>query len=287
MLSFMREQGEGAKGKGPQAQKKAFGNPDKGKKAHFTGSSNAEKGIREGTAKRSQNEAQTQPQTCVEPSKETQNQREQESIQGTPNAKWGPKKAPQEYVTVAARQKQVRKTTILLAVLFGIAALCLWFMIKKSTPQVATAAAVGTEDTQIEKVLTRLTGVRSEMFNRMGEIVKKFYEFTNVQQVNVHELVKNPFELETLTGDLEEISNTDEKGSDRDAEMMRQQRLRQQTKNMQLLSIMQSDQGRCCMIDDRILYEGDSIRSFEVRKISDTFVKLGSEDLEIILRLSE
>ncbi|KPJ65953.1 MAG: hypothetical protein AMJ43_09610 [Coxiella sp. DG_40] len=280
MLSFMREQGEGAKGKGLRAQKKAFGNPDK-KKPHFIGSSNTEKGTtREGTAKRSQNEDRTQPQTCVETSEETQDQREQEPIQGIPNAKGHPKKAPQEYVTVATRQKQVRKTTILLAVLFGIAAVCLWFMIKKSTPQAATAAAAGTEDTQIENVVTRLTGVRSEMFNRMGEIVKKFYEFTNVQQVNVHELVKNPFELETLTGNEEKVFN-------RDAEMMRQQRLRQQTKNMQLLSIMQSDQGRCCMIDDRILYEGDSIRSFEVRKITDRFVKLGSEDLEIVLRLSE
>jgi len=279
MLSFMREQGEGAKRKGPQTQKKAFRSSDKGKKPHFTGSSNAEKGIREGTAKRSQNEARTQPQTCVETSKETQDQRERDPIQGIPNAKWGPKKAPQEYVTVAARQKQVRKTTILLAVLFGIAAVCLWFMIKKSTPQAATGS-VGSEGTQIEKVVTRLTGVRSEMFNRMGEIVKKFYEFTNVQQVDVHELVKNPFELETLTGNEAKVFN-------RDAEMMRQQRLRQQTKNMQLLSIMQSDQGRCCMIDDRILYEGDSIRSFEVRKISDTFVKLGSGDLEIVLRLSE
>ena len=280
MLSFMREQGEGAKGKGSRAQKKAFGNPDKGKKPHFTGSSNKEKGTNEETAKRSQNEVRTQPQTCVETSEETQGQREQEPIQGDPNVKDDPKKAPQEYVTVATRQKQVRKTTILLAVLFGIAAVCLWFMIKKSTPQVATAAAVGTEDTQIENVVTRLTGVRSEMFNRMGEIVKKFYEFTNVQQVDVHELVKNPFELETLTGNEAKVFN-------RDAEMMRQQRLRQQTKNMQLLSIMQSDQGRCCMIDDRILYEGDSIRSFEVRKITDRFVKLGSEDLEIVLRLSE
>jgi len=69
--------------------------------------------------------------------------------------------------------------------------------------------------------------------------------------------------------------------------MMRQQQLRQQAKDMQLLSIMQSERGNCCMIDDRILYEGDSIKSFTVKQISDSFVKLASEGIEIILKLSE
>ena len=56
---------------------------------------------------------------------------------------------------------------------------------------------------------------------------------------------------------------------------------------LQLLSIMQSDQGNCCMINDRILYEGDSIRGFKVCRIGDSFVKLKYEDVEIVLKLSE
>ncbi len=76
----------------------------------------------------------------------------------------------------------------------------------------------------------------------------------------------------------------DAEGSDFDinAEM-----LRQQTESMQLLSIIQSDEGNCCMIDDSILYEGDSIRSFKVSQISDSFVKLVSEGVETILKLAE
>ncbi|MHC4423943.1 MAG: hypothetical protein ACYSWR_04670 [Planctomycetota bacterium] len=69
--------------------------------------------------------------------------------------------------------------------------------------------------------------------------------------------------------------------------MMRQQQLRQQAKNMKLLSIMQSDEGNCCMIDDSILYEGDSIKGFRLKQISDSFVKLDSKGVEIILKLSE
>jgi len=193
----------------------------------------------------------------------------------------------QEYLTVTSQDKNVRKSTILLAILFGVGLLCLWFMIKKSTPRAASAAVVSTEEAQIEKAITRLTGVKSEMFNRMDEIVKKFYEFSDVQQVNIGELAKNPFKHEIFLSALEGKSDAEGSDFDIDSEMLRQQHLRQQTESMQLLSIIQSDEGNCCMIDDKILYEGDSIRSFKVSQISDSFVKLVSEGVETILKLAE
>jgi len=196
----------------------------------------------------------------------------------------------EEYLTVTAQNKNARRSTMLLAVLFGMGLLCLWFMIKKSTPQTVTGAIISTEETQIEMAIARLTGVRSEMFNRMDEIVKKFYEFSDVQQVKVDELVKNPFKHELFLVGVEEISDNEEGDFDIDAEMMRQQ-----TKSMQLLSLMQSEQGKCCMIDDKILYEGDLIKGFKVSQIGDGFVKLewdpkhnkGRLGTQIILKLSE
>jgi hypothetical protein len=193
----------------------------------------------------------------------------------------------QEYLTVAANAKKARKSTMLLAVLFGMGLLCLFFMIKKSTPKTATAAAADTEQTQIEQAIARLTGVKSEMFNRMDEIVRKFYEFSDVQQVNVTELAKNPFRHEIFLSDLKKISDIEEGNSDIDVELMRKQQLRQQASNMRLMSIMQSDQGKCCMIDDKILYEGQSIEGFTVNHISDSFVKLRCEGVETILKLSQ
>jgi hypothetical protein len=192
----------------------------------------------------------------------------------------------QEYLTVATKRKQVRKTSILLAVLFGIGLLSLWFMIRKSAPETAEAAT-GTEDAQIEMAITRLTGVRSEISNRMDEVVNKFYEFSDVQQVPTGELLKNPFELERFLDTVREPSDTTERNTDIEAERMRQQRLRQRTRDLQLLSIMRSDRGDRCMINDRILRKGDSIRGFEVCQISDTFVKLRCEDGEVIKKLSE
>jgi len=202
----------------------------------------------------------------------------------------------QEYLTVAAQDKNVRKTTLLLVFLFSIGLLGLLFMIKKSTPQTATAV-ISPAETQIEVAISRLTGIKSEMLNRMDGIVKKFYEFSNVQQVGVNELVKNPFERDILWGNFKELSDTKAENLDADAEAIKQQQLRQQAKALRLSSIMQSAQGKCCMIDDEILYEGDLIRGFKVHQISDSFVKLqwdqnqseGGErtPTQIILKLSE
>jgi len=207
----------------------------------------------------------------------------------------------QQYLTVAAQNKNVRKSTILVAILFGIGLLCLWFMIKKSTPQTVSASSNKTNESQIEVAIAQLTGASSEMFGRMDQIVKKFYEFSNVLQVQVNELVKNPFELEMFLSSLRGKVDLKQDDIDVDTETIRQQQIRQIVKDMQLCSIMQSDQGNCCMIDNKIFYEGDLIKGFKVTQISDNFVKLQwwdakgdsvpsaaqSKGLEIVLKLSE
>jgi len=205
----------------------------------------------------------------------------------------------QEYLTVAASGKRTRKSTILLAVLFIIGLLSLGYMIKKSTPKAASAASDVTEETQLEAAIARLTGVKSEMFNSMDEIVRKFYEFSDVVQVKVGELVKNPFKVELFSANVKEEPRIEIKVSDIDTELVQRQQIRQKAKEMRLLSIMQSDRGNCCMVGDKILYEGDSIRDFMVSQIGDNFVKLEwnpdpdsnnvsssqSEPVEIVLNL--
>jgi preprotein translocase subunit SecG len=185
-----------------------------------------------------------------------------------------------EFLTVASHGKRVRKTTTLLAVLFIIGLICLWFMIKKSSPNAASAANGTTEETLVETAIARLTGVKTEMFGRMDEIVGKFYEFSEVPQVKANELAKNPFELETTPGNHKS-------SNEMDARTLWQQQLRQNSKGMQLWSIMQTQQGYRCMIDDEILSEGDSINGFKVSQIGDNFVKLESDGVQIELKLSE
>lgn len=204
---------------------------------------------------------------------------------------------PQEekYITVAT--KRTRTSTILLAALFIAGLLCLWFMIKKSMPTAAVATTTDAEEVQIEEAISRLTGVKSEMFSRMDEIVKKFYEFSNVLQIQVSELAKNPFSVDySMIGGKKESEVVETPKID--AALVWRQEIERKAQDMQLLSIVQSDQGKCCMITDKILSTGDSIQGFKVRQIGEDFVKLEwapehddrpagteSERIEIVLEL--
>jgi len=190
----------------------------------------------------------------------------------------------QDYLTTTGRGKNARRSTVLLAVLFGIGILCLWFMIKKSVPAPAAASpnsGINQQEALIEAAVARLTGVGTEMLSRIDEIVNKFYELSNTKQIQLNELVKNPFIYDPFAGSTPEGS--DEKYSAADGGQL----LMQQAGNMQLLSIMKTGRDNCCMIDDKVLREGDTIKGFKVRQIGSNFVKLEQNSLEIVLKLLE
>ncbi len=187
--------------------------------------------------------------------------------------------AEEEFLVTGHHEKNLRHSTITLAVLFTVGALCVWFMIKKVTPPPADAA-VGTEEAKIENVIAQLTGIQTEMDARMGDIVARFNEFSNVEQISVADLKKNPFELEVSVGDLEQ---TPEPG--------RQLQLRKEVEglaqSLQLWSIMASPQNACCMINNKILYKGDKIDGFTVMEIDSRFVKVELHGIGVMLRMSE
>ena len=209
---------------------------------------------------------------------------EDSSSEKAPDAPGKPSAENQEqgYIAVVAQEKNVRKTTYILVTVFCIGILCLWFMARKSTPQQAAAQVTSPEEAQIEKIIARFGGTRSEILSSTDEIVRKFHEFSDVEQVGVNELVKNPFKHDHFLDDLSGSEHYD--WASDEAEAMRQE---QMVRGMQLLSIMKSEKESCCMIDDKLLYEGDSIRGFKVCQIADNFVRLASEETEIVLKLTE
>jgi preprotein translocase subunit SecG len=206
----------------------------------------------------------------------------------------GVQKTPdQEFLTVASNKKRARKSTTLLAILFIAGLICLGYMIKKSTPEVASAASDNMEDNELETAISRLTGIKSDMLDSVDTVVNKFCKVSDVLQVKVGELVKNPFKLDTKEHSVEIKVPVDN-------EMVRQSRIRQQAKELQLESIVQTGQGNHCMISGTTLSEGDNIKGFKVRRIGNNFVKLewdpdrksGTSDnepeaVEIMLNLSE
>lgn len=208
----------------------------------------------------------------------------------------GKKPSEQAYIAVSTNTQKVRRSTTVLAVLFVVGLACVWYMVKKSSPQAATAA--DTEMAELEVSVSGLTGIRSEMFDEMGQIVNKFYEFSDVPQVKVSELVKNPFELEMYLANLS--PGTVQNVLEIDTDAIKRQQIKKKSDELELFTIMQSEGKNCCMIDSKVLYEGDSLGDFRVTNIESNFVKLvwdpkdktqrlkpGSEDVEVILKLSE
>lgn len=187
-----------------------------------------------------------------------------------------------DYLTAAPVKRQAQKSTAILAVLFCIGLVCLGVMIKKSEPK--TAGAAVNDEARIEQALSKFGASKSDMFSGVKKVVDRFYELSDMQQVGIGELAKNPFKHEMFLNEI-----TDGNEFEFDTEMRRQRHLEKQAKGLDLLSIMQAgrDSERCCMIDDKILYKGDSIKGFKVIRISDNFVKLESEGIEIVLKLEE
>jgi hypothetical protein len=199
----------------------------------------------------------------------------------------------QEYLTVAANSKSLRRSTILVVALVAIGLVALLLMIRRSQPQAAMAGGGAGDTTKIESAISRLTGVRSEMAGRMDEIVQKFYEFSDVSQVKVSELTKNPFEVEGSVPDQAVLLDN----SADQAALFRLQRAR----TLKLVSIMRTPgQGTCCMINDQILRQGDIIEGFKVVEIGNNSVTLvwlpgetaeagtsQTDEMKTILKLSE
>jgi hypothetical protein len=206
---------------------------------------------------------------------------------------------PQDFLTVADRGKRVRHSTMLVAILFGLGLVGLWFMVQKSKINTAGAAEVSKGEARIEGAISRLTGGSSEMMTRMDKIVSKFYEFSEVHQVQVDELSKNPFALEA-SGNNVALPEAEEVHTEEDearTNLMKQ--LAEQTKALSLLGIMQGDNGNRCMIGDDVLKQGDRTGEFKVMSIHANAVelewapvdvdlsRLETDNTHVILKLSE
>lgn len=182
----------------------------------------------------------------------------------------------QEYLMPVNMGKTVKQGTILLTVLIIAGAAVVWGMIKKTTPQEASAAT-NTEDLQVENAIAKLTGIRTEMYGKLDQIAEKFYQFSNINQVSVDQLSKNPF---VHTSGYSGAGLT--KDSSQDMNKIGAKKVQ-----WRLWSIMDSQQGLCCMINDKLLYAGDSIDGMTISQIGKNAVELTSDQQSIVLRIAQ
>ncbi len=186
----------------------------------------------------------------------------------------------QEYLSVSRKKQSVKKGTIILVGMFVVGFICLFLMIKQTSPKSAKASEKA-EDAQLEIALAKLTGQAAKTDEDMNHLVDKFYDAANVKQIQANELKKNPFQLEMFNADVE-AAISDESDEEKN---IPKQIMKQQTEKLKLFSIMQSPEGSCCMINDQLLYKGDKINGFKVLEINKKSVKLSSGDREKFLSL--
>ncbi|MCI0498316.1 MAG: hypothetical protein L0Y36_01360 [Planctomycetales bacterium] len=189
---------------------------------------------------------------------------------------------PADYLTVSGHGKKVRQSTMLVAAVFAVGVLGVWFMVKKATP--ATADAASSQDqSQIEAALTQLNAMQTEMNTQMNSVVGRFYQFSNVDQVGVDELKKNPF--------LRELDFTEETGGPDTDAFRAQQQLRFQEEaqrrqmSLELWSVTATPKGMCCMINDKVLYVGDTFRDMTVTSIEGKTVTLDYKGIPVEVKM--
>lgn len=175
------------------------------------------------------------------------------------------------FLTVSGRDQTVRKSTAFVTALFIIASIGLLLMAKKSHVQSTGATPAQDSQAQIEMAINRVTGVSSEMTLRMDEIVQKFSEFSDVSQVKVDDLNKNPFQLVMVPTEVEakdEVPPPDKQV----ASLL--QRFNVEKETLSLVSIIQSESSNCCMINGVLLEAGQPVNAFMVEDIQADHVRL-------------
>ena len=111
------------------------------------------------------------------------------------------------------------------------------------------------------------------MFSSLERIVNKFYEFAEVEQVDVAELSKNPFSADSYLAGV----NADDS----------QSQLAMAKSEFELHTISADGDNRCCMINDKFLNEGDSIQGFKVMKITPNSVTLSNGANKFTLKMAD
>jgi hypothetical protein len=185
----------------------------------------------------------------------------------------------EDFLVPTEHGKNTKQSTLILVVLFVVGALCVWFMIKKSTPGSANAAP-NPEEAKIEAIVTQMIGIKTES-DKVDDIVGRFSQISEVDQVNVTELKKNPFRRDLVLGAAEPTAPPAA-----DLESIRKEEIKRLAGKLQLFSIMYSSQGGCCMINDKLLNVGQTVEGFLVTKITEDCVELSNNGVTIQLKMA-
>lgn len=189
-----------------------------------------------------------------------------------------------DFLTVSSREQTVKRGTIILAILFFAGFAALFLMIRKSAPSAASAGESAQEKT-LEAAVAQITGIKKELAGDMPTTVIDELSRVDKKQIKVDELKKNPFMLDKASGE-NAMSAEEAEALSAEARSLAQRRMELQVNGLRLMGIMHSPSGNSCMINEKIVYKGDTVEGFEVLAINDDSVELGSQGISFSLRIA-
>ncbi len=184
----------------------------------------------------------------------------------------------QDYLESSVSERPAKKTTAILAGVVIVGAAALFLMIKQVTP--ASLETANKDQMAIDIALSQLSSGES-ITKQIDSVVKKFYDFSNVPQVEAKWLHRNPFVLSSklISSDSasaveNEKSNVAKKKSHVDI-----------ADSINVYGVMKIDGRFCCMIDDKLFYEGDKYKNFTISKISNQSVVVTKDGKNISIKI--
>jgi hypothetical protein len=205
-----------------------------------------------------------------------------EQMNTQPQDSSAPVSGPADYLTVAGHGQKLKQSTMVLCVLFAVGAAAVWFMIKKTSPVTASAASAQ-DQLQIEAALAQVEKMKTQMDTEMNTVVGRFYQFSDVRQISVDELKKNPFRREVKAKGAASTA-TDEALAARQQQKLLSE-AQQETQKLELWSITSTPRGMCCMIGEKVLYTGDRIGEMQVESIYPKRVVLNYKGIPVELAI--
>ncbi len=186
----------------------------------------------------------------------------------------------QDFLESKVSEKPAKRTTAILAGVVIAGAIALFLMIKQVSP--ASLETVNKDQMAIDIALSQLSSGES-LTKQIDSVVKRFYDFSNVPQVEVKWLQKNPFTLSSKLIAPDDISKTK---NEKPEVAIKNGRI-DIADTINVYGVMNIDGKFCCMIDDRLFYVGDKYKNFTVSKISSGSVVLTKDGKHISIKIDD
>jgi len=182
-----------------------------------------------------------------------------------------------EYLTVAGHGQKLKQSTTLLVILFVVGTVGVWLMIRKAAPSQAAAAQKHNDVAEIESAVAQLHGMQNEVNAQMKSVTNRLNHLSQVGQVGVEDLRKNPFVIDATA----EAAGTTNQAQ----QQMLENQMRQKASALELWTISESPRGISCMINDKVLDTGEVINGFVVKDIRATSVLVEQNGIQAELKI--